>query len=170
MGVDRCDWLPDGWRGSFPVLISSGATAATCWKGISAGVRTRISDRFTCSTVFIGGGFWLLSAAWRVLDAAQASGILAAAGPYARLHHPQYVGFTLIMMGFLLQWPTLITLTMFAIMVAVYVRLARRDERKSAARFGAAWVSYARRTPASWPHWAVVSRAAAVGWKDEDRP
>ncbi len=122
------------------------------------------------STVFVGGGFWLLSAAWRVLYAAQASRTLAATGPYARLRHPQYVGFILIMVGFLLQWPTLITLTMFPIMVAVYVRLACREEHESAARFGEAWVSYARRTPAFWPHWAVASRTAAVSWKDEERP
>lgn len=37
------------------------------------------------SALFIGGGFWLLAAAWRVLYAAQASGQLATSGPYARL-------------------------------------------------------------------------------------
>jgi protein-S-isoprenylcysteine O-methyltransferase Ste14 len=35
-------------------------------------------------------------------------------GLYARLRHPQYVGFIVIMLGFLLQWPTLLTLAMFA--------------------------------------------------------
>jgi protein-S-isoprenylcysteine O-methyltransferase Ste14 len=100
------------------------------------------------SMVFIGGGFWLLAAAWRVLYAAQASGVLATAGPYARLRHPQYLGFILIMVGFLLQWPTLITLAMFPIMIVVYLRLARREERDAAASFGEAWVSYAQRTPA----------------------
>ena len=106
------------------------------------------------STLFIGGGFWLLARAWRVLYAAQASGLLATAGPYARLRHPQYLGFILIMVGFLLQWPTLITLTMFPIMIVVYLRLARREERDAAASFGEAWASYAQRTPAFWPRWA----------------
>lgn len=27
-------------------------------------------------------------------------------GPYARIRHPQYAGFILIMLGFLVQWPT----------------------------------------------------------------
>ena len=31
-------------------------------------------------------------------------------GPYAYVRHPQYVGFILVMLGFLLQWPTLLTL------------------------------------------------------------
>jgi protein-S-isoprenylcysteine O-methyltransferase Ste14 len=40
------------------------------------------------SEVFIGGGFWLLAAAWRVLYEAQRSAMLATTGPYARLRHP----------------------------------------------------------------------------------
>ncbi|MFA7291299.1 MAG: isoprenylcysteine carboxylmethyltransferase family protein [Rhodocyclaceae bacterium] len=109
------------------------------------------------STVFIGGGFWLLAAAWRVLYAAQVQGRLATTGPYARVRHPQYVAFVLIMVGFLLQWPTLITLTMFPILLVVYVRLARREEGDSAAAFGEEWTRYARTTPAFWPRWNGVS-------------
>lgn len=103
------------------------------------------------SAAFIGGGFWLLAAAWRVLYAAQASGRLATSGPYARVRHPQYVAFVLIMVGFLLQWPTLITLVMFPILLVVYVRLARREERDSAAAFGEAWTRYVQATPAFFP-------------------
>lgn len=105
------------------------------------------------SVVFIGGGFWLLAAAWRVLHAAQADGRLATGGPYAHVRHPQYAAFVLIMAGFLLQWPTLVTLIMFPILVAVYVRLAYREERDSAAAFGAAWTRYAQATPAFVPRW-----------------
>lgn len=103
------------------------------------------------STLFIGGGFWLLSAAWRVLYTAQASGQLAIEGPYARIRHPQYVAFVLIMIGFLLQWPTLITLVMFPILLVIYVRLACREERDSATAFGDAWARYAATTPAFFP-------------------
>ncbi len=104
------------------------------------------------SAAFIGGGFWLLAAAWHVLYAAQASNRLATSGPYARVRHPQYVAFVLIMAGFLLQWPTLITLVMFPILLVVYVRLARREERDSAAAFGEAWTRYVQATPAFFPH------------------
>src|SRR6266498_4859562 len=79
------------------------------------------------SNVLIGGGFILLAAAWRVLFAAQQARQLATPGPYAYVRHPQYDGFILIMLGFLLQWPTLLTLAMFPILVAMYVRLARRE-------------------------------------------
>jgi len=105
------------------------------------------------SAALIGGGFWSLAAAWRVLYAAQASGRLATSGPYARVRHPQYVAFVLIMVGFLLQWPTLITLVMFPILLVVYVRLARREERDSAAAIGEAWTHNAHMTPAFFPRW-----------------
>ena len=103
------------------------------------------------STVFIGGGFWLIAAAWHVLWAAQRSGKLAVTGPYARIRHPQYVGFVLILTGFLVQWPTLLTLAMYPFLVWMYVRLARTEERESERRFGDSYRQYAARVPAFLP-------------------
>jgi protein-S-isoprenylcysteine O-methyltransferase Ste14 len=107
------------------------------------------------SFVFIGGGFILLSNAWRVLYTAQRSHTLATTGPYAHIRHPQYAGFVLIMFGFLLQWPTLLTLVMFPVLVYMYVRLARREEREVAAEFGDEYARYAARTPAFLPRLAA---------------
>ncbi len=55
------------------------------------------------------------------------------------------------MLGFLLQWPTLPTLVMFPILVYVYVRLARREEREAIEAFGDAYHAYMRQTPAFIP-------------------
>jgi protein-S-isoprenylcysteine O-methyltransferase Ste14 len=104
------------------------------------------------SFVLIGAGFILLASAWDVLYAAQRDGKLATAGPYARIRHPQYVGFVLIMLGFLMQWITLVTLVMFPILVYMYLRLARSEEREAEARFGEEYTRYAERTPAFVPH------------------
>ena len=92
-------------------------------------------------------GFWLLAAAWPVLYAARKARRLATAGVYARLRHPQYLGFILIMLGFLLQWPTLLTALMFPTLVFMYVRLAVSEEREAEQEFGQAWRDYAARTP-----------------------
>ena len=108
------------------------------------------------SAVFIFGGFWLLASAWNVLFHAQRAHRLAASGPYARLRHPQYAAFVLIMFGFLLQWPTLPTLVMFPVLVAVYVRLARREEQEALAEFGEAYRAYQARTPAFLPRFQVA--------------
>ena len=64
---------------------------------------------------------------------------------------PQYVGFALIMTGFLFQWPTLVTLSMYPIMVFMYVHLARREERDARAEFSAAYARYEANTPAFIP-------------------
>ena len=103
------------------------------------------------SFVFIFGGFYLLAQAWPVLYRAQFAGQLATSGIYARIRHPQYVGFVLIMFGFLLQWPTLLTLAMFPVLLGVYAMLARREERDCEARFGDAFRQYRLRTPAFIP-------------------
>lgn len=99
------------------------------------------------SFVFIGLGFAILSSAWKVLYQAQRKHELASTGPYARIRHPQYVAFVFILFGFLLQWPTLLTLLMFPMLVWMYVRLARSEERDSEAGFGEQWREYAARTP-----------------------
>jgi len=103
------------------------------------------------SYVFLAGGFWLLSNAWNVLYHAQRRHTLAVAGPYARVRHPQYVAFVMILLGFLLQWPTLLTLVMFPILVAMYARLSASEEAEMQTQFGEAWALYARRTPRFMP-------------------
>ena len=51
------------------------------------------------SNILAVAGFWLLASAWKILYAAQRSHQLATTGAYARIRHPQYVGFVLIMFG-----------------------------------------------------------------------
>ena len=99
------------------------------------------------SMLFIGGGFWLLASSWPVLYRAVQRNELATTGPYARIRHPQYVAFVLVMFGFLLQWVTLITLLMFPVLLWIYVRLAHAEERDAEARFGDQWREYAASTP-----------------------
>lgn len=113
------------------------------------------------SFVLIGGGFWLLASAWRVLYRAQQAHTLATTGPYARLRHPQYAAFVLIMLGFLVQWPTLLTLAMFPVLVFMYVRLARREEREVAAEHGERYARYAGRVPAFFPRFGARRRGTA---------
>lgn len=105
------------------------------------------------SNVLIAGGFFLLSVSWNALYRAQKAKRPAMTGPYQYVRHPQYVGFILIMGGFLLQWPTLVTLLMFPILVVTYVRLAHREERETAATYGAVWDAYAAATPRWFPRW-----------------
>jgi len=105
------------------------------------------------SFVFIFTGFSLLSNAWAVLYKAQHDHTLATTGPYAKMRHPQYVGFVLIMFGFLIQWPTFLTLFMFPILVFMYTRLAKGEEADARKEFGVQWDEYVRKTPTFIPYW-----------------
>ncbi|MDX8450681.1 methyltransferase family protein [Mesorhizobium captivum] len=115
------------------------------------------------SFVFIGGGFWLIAAAWRVLYDAQQGRSLATSGPYSYVRHPQYVGFILVMLGFLVQWPTLLTLAMFPVLVVMYVRLARAEEREAIAEFGDAYRKYMAQVPGFIPRWNRLSGRSVGG-------
>lgn len=118
------------------------------------------------SNLLIFAGFVLLAAAWKVLYAAQTSHTLARTGPYARIRHPQYVAFVIIMIGFLFQWPTLVTLTMFPVLVFMYVRLAKREEREALAELGDEYRGYMREVPAFVPRLPTsrtTPRATATG-------
>lgn len=103
------------------------------------------------SSVFIGAGFWLLASAWKVLYDAQRAHRLATTGAYARVRHPQYIGFVLIMTGFLLQWPTLVTLVMYPVLLVMYGLLGKREEREMLAQFGDEYRRYTQAVPAFIP-------------------
>lgn len=103
------------------------------------------------SYAFIGGGFVLISAAWKTLYEAQQRQTLATGGAYSYIRHPQYLGFIMVMFGFLVQWPTILTLAMFPVLVAMYVHLAHAEEREVRAQFGEAYDRYAAVTPGWLP-------------------
>jgi protein-S-isoprenylcysteine O-methyltransferase Ste14 len=151
-GIPLTVYLLSGWLGSrFPALQAT-HSGGHLWNDLIGWTADpHVSPFHLASYVFIGGGFWLIATAWRVLHDAARSGRLATTGPYARVRHPQYDGFLLIMIGFLLQWPTIPTLVMFPVLAVVYLRLSRAEEREVAARFGTAWQSYAAITPAFLP-------------------
>lgn len=112
------------------------------WKG-----DPHLSPFHIASNLLILGGTWLLWSSWRVLLAAQKTGTVATTGSYSRIRHPQYVAFVLVMFGFFLQWPTILTAAMFPMLWLLYVRLAISEERDNVERFGAAYLYYAQCTP-----------------------
>lgn len=156
-------YLLTGWLGQrYPALDPLAHDAGHLWSTL-LGLKgdPHFSFLHILSAVAIFGGFALLASAWKVLHAAQRQGWLAVTGPYAHVRHPQYLGFIAIMAGFLLQWPTLPTLVMFPILVAMYVRLARREERDALAQFGDDYRRYMARVPGFWPRLDSLRARAA---------
>ncbi len=94
------------------------------------------------------GGIVLVVMGWRKIH--RATGLVTG-GIYAHIRHPQYVGLFLIMLGWLLHWPTLLTLILFPLLLAVYYWLSRQEERQMLARFGDQYRVYAAATPRFFP-------------------
>lgn len=146
-------YLLSGWLGShYPEIDwfshDAGHLLQTLlgWSG-----NAHLGPLHLISYMLIIGGFILLSASWKVLFRAQQNHELAVSGPYAKIRHPQYVAFIMIMIGFLIQWPTLPTIVMFPVLVWIYVRLARREEKEAVSEFGEQYARYAAGTPGFFP-------------------
>jgi len=141
-------WLSSRYPGVDPFSHNNGHLPAVLlgWEGTP-----HLSPLHILSNILIAGGFVLLYAAWNVLYKAQRAQRLATSGPYSYVRHPQYDGFILIMLGYLLQWPTLPTLVMFPVLVTMYIRLAQREEREVREAFGEEYARYAATTPAFFP-------------------
>jgi protein-S-isoprenylcysteine O-methyltransferase Ste14 len=147
-------YLLSGWLGSrFPALNQLTHNSGHLWEVLMGWKGDpHLNPLHLLSYALIGGGFILLASAWDVLYKAQHVHQLAMTGVYAHLRHPQYAAFVLIMLGFLAQWPTILTLLMFPILVSMYVRLAKHEEREAQAEFSDAYAAYAAVTPAFFPH------------------
>ena len=152
-GAPLTVYLLSGWLGTqFPALKATHSGGHLWndligWKG-----DPYVSPFHLASYAVIGGGGWLIAAAWTRLHAAAQRDRHATDGPYAWLRHRQYLGFLLVMSGWLLQWPTIPTLLMFPVLAHVYARLARSEEREVAAAFGSEWTAYAALVHPYRPH------------------
>jgi protein-S-isoprenylcysteine O-methyltransferase Ste14 len=120
--------------------------------GVFFGIR---SDHGTLlhllSNVLIIGGAVLIAQGWSAIHGGQ--GQLVTTGPYAYVRHPQHLGFIVVILGFLIQWPTLVTLVMAPILILRYIRLARQEEAEVQRQFPQEYQAYRSRVPAWIPTW-----------------
>lgn len=93
-------------------------------------------------------GLIILIDGWRQVYKAREGGLLATGGIYARVRHPQYVGLILMVFGEgVIHWPTIISLTLFPLIVAAYAWLAFKEEKELLQNFGQAYKDYQKRVP-----------------------
>lgn len=144
----------------YPALNPFSHASGHLWVALLGGGAALLSVIHLVSNALMFGGLMIIAAGWRRIHAGQ--GRLVTDGIYRVVRHPQYSGLFLISIGLLIQWPTLVTLLTWPVLVLMYVRFARREEAEAASRFGEAYRVYAERFPRFLPRFHF-GRVAADG-------
>lgn len=143
-------YLLTGWLGdAYPALQPFNHKLGHLWVVVFGGSTLAWIIVMGLSLVLMLMGYTLLSKGWTQIHAAH--GNLVTDGIYAYARHPQYTGLFLLIIGFLVQWPTFLTVLMAPVMLYAYIHLARVEERRAKAEFGEAYNEYAQKTPAFFP-------------------
>ena len=139
----------------YPVLNPFSHINGHLWVTLAGGSMTVWVIVMLVSNVAMFGGLIIMGRAWKQLH--RAGGELTATGLYRRVRHPQYSALFLITVGMLIQWPTLVTAAMWPVLMFMYYRLARREEKEMETRFGEKYLSYRRLVPMFLPRLAKPS-------------
>ena len=144
----------------YPVIDPFSHINGHLWAAFSGGSTAVWGLVMLLSWAAMIGGLVIMGKAWKQIH--RANGELVTSGPYRLVRHPQYSGLFLITVGMLIQWPTIITAAMWPILMFMYYRLARREEREMESRFGDKYVTYRQQVPMFWPRLATASRTAVA--------
>lgn len=74
------------------------------------------------------------------------AGQVVTKGVYRFIRHPQYTGLLLLSFGMLVEWATLSLVIMYPIMIVMYIRLAKCEEKDMLNEFGEEYRDYMKRT------------------------
>lgn len=133
----------------YPVLDPFTHLNGHLWVAFAGGSRTVFSILHPISNVVIFLGLFIIAVGWKGIHSGE--GDLVDYGIYKYIRHPQYSGFVLIIIGFLIQWPTIITLIMAPILLIIYRKLAKHEEEVMIENFGEKYLDYKDKVPAFMP-------------------
>lgn len=143
-------YLLTGWLGeAYPVLQPFNHKFGHLWVVLLGGSDLAWALVMGASLVLMLAGYMLLSRGWRQVHSAH--GGMVTDGLYTYVRHPQYTGLFLVITGFLVQWPTLLTVLMAPVLLYAYVHLAHTEERRMLQQFGDLYADYMQRVPAFFP-------------------
>lgn len=117
-----------------------GGIPFTYWKGHLLGF-----PGFIVGFLILALGIYMILSGWRKIY--QAKGRLVTEGIYGHVRHPQYLGFVLVTLGWLIHWPTIVTALLWPILTISYYRLATEEEKKLRSKFGVEYQKYAEKVP-----------------------
>ncbi|OGO77915.1 MAG: isoprenylcysteine carboxyl methyltransferase [Clostridiales bacterium GWB2_37_7] len=133
----------------YPVLDPFTHLNGHLWVAITGGSTIVYSILHPLSNILIYSGLIVIAIGWRAIHSG--NGEFVTHGIYRFVRHPQYTGFLLMIIGFLVQWPTLITLVMAPILLVMYAKLAKKEEKTMIDQFGEKYIEYSKKVPAFIP-------------------
>ena len=143
-------YILTGWLGdAYPVLQPFSHKHGHLWVVMFGGSTLAWAIVMGVSLALMLAGYLLLSKGWRSIHAGH--GGLVTNGVYSYVRHPQYTGLFLLIVGFLVQWPTLLTVIMAPLLLIAYRRLAYSEEQKMKQQFDSLYHKYASNKPAFFP-------------------
>ena len=134
----------------YPVIDPFSHINGHLWVALSGGSMYAWGLVMLVSWAVIIGGLVIMGKGWKQIH--KANGEMVTSGLYRLVRHPQYSGLFLIMVGLLIQWPTIITAAMWPILMLMYYRLARREEREMEMKFEPKYTEYKQRVPMFIPN------------------
>lgn len=152
---------------TYPVLNPFSHSSGHLWLTFFGGGVAMMNIIHLISNGLVFTGFAIMWKGWRLIHRAEDH--LVTGGPYAYVRHPQYSGLFIVMIAMLIQWPTIITALMFPVLVYVYYRLSRREEKDVIKVFGSEYMEYMRKTPMFVPGLKKSSGSDAITFKPLER-
>ncbi len=129
----------------YPALNPFSHASGHLWLTFLGGGAAMMTIIHIISNAVVFIGFMIMWKGWKLIHSAK--GELVTKGPYAYVRHPQYSGLFLVMIGMLIQWPTIITAVMFPVLIYVYYRLSKREENEMIEIFGDEYKRYMKKIP-----------------------
>lgn len=144
-------YILTAWLGNkYPVFNPFSHASGHLWLTFFGGGPVMMAWIHIISNGLVIVAFFIMSSAWQRIHSAKSE--LVTDGPYRYVRHPQYSGLFLIMIGLLIQWPTIITVLMSPVLFYMYYRLSRQEEAEMEKEFGDLYRRYKEKTPMFIPH------------------
>ena len=110
------------------------------------GQNISLTVAMTYGTILMIIGTILIITGWVTLYKKLKNGdTIVTNGIYSLSRHPQYFGFILVIVGWLIGWPTLLTLIFAPILIAVYIRVCKLEEKELDKNYE--YSKYKKKTP-----------------------
>ncbi|MCL7412744.1 MAG: isoprenylcysteine carboxylmethyltransferase family protein [ANME-2 cluster archaeon] len=106
------------------------------------------------STVLMMIGFITIYKGWKAIH--NSEGEFVTHGGYRYVRHPQYSGLILVTIGLMVQWPTILALIMWPVLIMMYIRLAKKEEKDIEEIYGHLYLEYKKRVPMFLPNFKRV--------------